>query len=114
MIQTDTFGRTTRRLTTFAITLLVTASGTATAHGGGSYTSGMMGGGGWSPFGGLMGFWGLLWMALLFAIPVLLVYAFATRGSKKSESRSRSVLRDRYARGEISDNEYKRRQKQLE
>ncbi len=52
-------------LALLAVPLLVAATGTAAAHGGRSYGSGMMGGSGWGLFGGAMELWGLLWMELL-------------------------------------------------
>ncbi|MDF9746282.1 SHOCT domain-containing protein [Natrinema salsiterrestre] len=105
-------GRTARRLTILAVPLLVAATGTAVAHGGGSYGGGMMGGGGL--FGGAMGLWGLLWMGLLIAVPLYLAHAILNRGSGGNDEQSLSVLRERYARGELSDDEFDRRRKQLE
>jgi putative membrane protein len=96
-----------------AVLLLVAATGTAAAHGSGSYGGGMMGSG-WGLFGGVMGLWGLLWMGLLIAVPLYLVYALLDRGSGGNEEQSLSVLRERYARGELSDEEFDRRRKQLE
>jgi putative membrane protein len=114
MIQlTTTIGRTVRRISILAIPLLVAATGTATAHGGGSYGGGMMGDG-WGLFGGAMGLWGLLWMGLLIAVPLYIVYALLNRGSGGNEEQSLSVLRERYARGELSDDEFERRRNQLE
>ncbi|ELZ79622.1 hypothetical protein C455_08557 [Haloferax larsenii JCM 13917] len=102
-------GRTARRLAILAIPLLVAATGTAAAHGGG-----MMGGSGWGLLGGAMGLWGLLWMGLLIAVPLYFVYALLNRGSGGDAEQSLSVLRERYARGELSDDEFERRRKQLE
>ena len=96
------------------IPLLVAATGTAAAHGGGSYGSGMMGGGGWGLFGGGMGLWGLLWMGLLLAVPLYIAYSLLNRESRANETRSISVLRERYARGELTDEEFEQRRKQLE
>jgi len=110
---TTHIGRTTRRLAILAVPLLVAATGTATAHGSRSYGGGMMGGG-WGLFGGTMGLWGLLWMGLLIAVPIYLVYALLDRGSGGNDEQSLSVLRERYARGELSDDEFDRRRKQLE
>jgi putative membrane protein len=110
---TTDVGRTARRLAILAVPLLVTATGTAAAHGGGSYGGGMMGGG-WGLFGGAMGLWGLLWMGLLIAVPLHVVYALLNRGSGGNEEQPLSVLRERYARGELSDDEFDRRRKQLE
>ncbi|MFC6766661.1 SHOCT domain-containing protein [Natrinema soli] len=114
MTQFTTYlGRTARRLTLLAAPLLVAATGTAAAHGGGSYGGGMMGGG-WGLFGGAMGLWGLLWMGLLIAVPLYLVYVLLNRGSGGNDEQPLSVLRERYARGELSDDEFDRRRKQLE
>ncbi|MDS0279658.1 SHOCT domain-containing protein [Halomicroarcula sp. S1AR25-4] len=110
---TTHIGRTARRLAILAVPLLVAATGTAAAHGGGSYGGGMMGGD-WGLFGGTMGLWGVLWMGLLVAVPLYLVYALLDRGSGGNEEQSLSVLRERYARGEISDDEFDRRRTQLE
>lgn len=106
--------RTVRRLTVSAVGLLVTATGTATAHGTGGYGSGGMIGGGWGLFGGSMGVWGLLWAGLLIVVPVYLLYAFVSRGRDGRADRPRSTLRERYARGELSDEEFDRRRERLD
>jgi putative membrane protein len=54
-----------------------------------------MGGGGWGLFGGTMGLWGLLWMELLLAIPIYLVYALLTRESNGSRNSLQSDRRQR-------------------
>ena len=110
---TQQIGRTARRFTILAVALLVAATGTAAANGGGSYGGGMTGGG-WGLFGGAMGLWGLLWMGLLIAVALYIVYVLLNRGSGGNEEQSLSVLRERYARGELSDEEFDRRRKQLE
>jgi putative membrane protein len=74
----------------------------------------MTGGGGWGLLGGTMGLWGILWMGLLLAVPIFLVYAFVTRDSAGRENRPLAVLRERYARGELSDEEFEQRRTQLE
>ncbi|KYH24138.1 hypothetical protein HAPAU_37810 [Halalkalicoccus paucihalophilus] len=109
---TTHIGRTARRLTLLAIWLLVPMTGAAAAMGGG-YGGGMMGGG-WGLFGGAMGLWGLLWMGLLLAIPLYLIFALATRTGAGNNERPLSTLRERYARGELSDDEFERRREQLE
>ncbi|WP_302080549.1 SHOCT domain-containing protein [Salinibaculum rarum] len=106
---TTHIGRTARRLALLAVPLLVASTGTAAAHGGG-----MMGGSGWGLFGGAMGLWGLLWMGILLAVPLYIVYALLNRESGGSDEQSLSVLRERYARGELSDDEFDRRRKELE
>ncbi|SEP31870.1 putative membrane protein [Halogranum amylolyticum] len=109
---TAPIGRLARRLTLLAVPLLVATTGTAVAMGGG-YGGGMMGGGG-GLFGGVMGLWGLLWMGLLLAIPLYLVFALARRRDDRTNERPLSVLRERYARGELSADEFERRREQLE
>lgn len=95
-----------------AVPLLVATSGAAAAHGGGS-NGGMMNGG-WGFFGGTMGFWGLLWLGLLLAVSLYLVFALGRRRDDGTDERPLSVLRERYARGELSDDEFERRRNQLE
>ncbi|MDL5363209.1 SHOCT domain-containing protein [Halalkalicoccus sp. NIPERK01] len=109
---TTHIGRTARRLTLLAVPLLVATTGTAAAMGGG-YGGGMMGGG-WGLFGGAMGLWGLLWMGLLLAFPLYLIFTLARRNGGGTNERPLSVLRDRYARGELSDDEFERRREQQE
>jgi putative membrane protein len=109
---TTHIGRTARRLTLLAVPLLVATTGTAAAMGGG-YGGGMMGGG-WGLFGGAMGLWGLLWMGLFIAVPLYLVYALLNRETDGDAERPLSVLRERYARGDLSDEEFERRREQLE
>ncbi len=109
---TDIIGRTARRTAMVAIPLLVAVPSTAAAQAGG-YGGGMMGGG-WGLFGVGMGLWGLLWMGLLVAIPVYIVYALLDRSATETETRPLSVLRERYARGELTDEEFEQRRKQLE
>jgi putative membrane protein len=109
---TTRLGRTARRLAILAVPLIVATTGPAAAHGGGSYGGGKMGGG-WGLFGGAMGVWGLLWMGLLLAVPLYLVFALAKRGGE-SDERPLSVLRERYASGELSDEEFEARRNRLE
>lgn len=103
------------RRTTLSVLLLVTgAAGTAAAQAG--HGGGMTGGGG---LGGV----GLLWMVVLLAVPVVFVYLLAKglsgdgRTSDSSPSRTSdealSMLRERYARGDLSDEEFERRRNRL-
>ncbi|WP_436927645.1 SHOCT domain-containing protein [Halosimplex amylolyticum] len=110
---TTHIGRTAGRLAILAVPLLIVTTGTAAAHGSGSYGGAMMGNG-WGLFGGAMGLWGLLWMGLLITVPLYLVYVFRNRGSGGNDEQSLSVLRERYARGELSDDEFEGRREQLE
>ena len=108
------FGRTARRFTILASFILVAATSTAAAQSSGGYGGGGMMGGGWGLFGGVMGLWGLLWMGLLIAVPLYLVFGLSRRGADGTDERSLSILRERYARGELSDDEFERRREQLE
>jgi putative membrane protein len=109
---TTNFEGTARRITMVAVTLLVAATGPAAAHGSGG--GGMMGGGGWGLLGGTMGLWGLLWMGVLIAVPLLIGYALLTRESGGTEEQALAVLREQYARGELTDEEFDRRRDQLD
>lgn len=118
---TTQLGRTARRTTGTAIGLLAAATGTAAAHGGGNYGGGgMMGGATGGLFGGTMGLWGLLWMGLLIAVPAYLLYSIVSRerdrgaGDPRADDSPRAVLRERYARGDLSDEEFERRRERLD
>ena len=101
-----------------AVPSAAVATGAVAAHAGG----GMMdGGSGGLMGGGLLG-GGLLWLFVLLAIPVA-VYALTSsgRGRKQerhagttpSTDRPEAILRERYARGELSEEEYERRRDRL-
>lgn len=100
------------RLGTLAVLALVAVTGTATATGGDiGYTGGMMGGG-WGLFGG----WMFLWPLLLLGLLALLVYGFADGSGPTSSSPNDALeeLRRRYARGELSEEEFDQRKRTLE
>ncbi|MDS0261929.1 SHOCT domain-containing protein [Haloarcula sp. S1CR25-12] len=61
-----------------------------------------------------MGLGGLLWMGLLVALTLYLVWMVWGRGDDEGGERSMVVLRERYARGDLSDEEFERRREQLE
>ena len=107
---TYSLGGIARLTTAIALPLLLAATGTAAAHTGS--TGGMMGG--WGLFGGTMGFVGLLWMGLFLGVPLFLVYTYLDRRSDERDERPLSVLRERYARGELSDDEFERRREELQ
>lgn len=73
------------------------------------------------PFGWHDGGWGVVWMilswALVAAIIVLVVRAFSS-GSARSEKHSgdpaRTILDERFARGEISEEEHRERRRVLD
>ncbi|MFB6081278.1 MAG: SHOCT domain-containing protein [Halanaeroarchaeum sp.] len=111
---------------------IVATTGLAAAHSGGGYGGGgmmgggyggggMMGGGygGTAMGGGLFGFGGFLWPLLLVGGLLLLGYWFVEgRGEGGSRALDRDpaleTLRERYARGELSDEEYVERKRRLE
>ncbi|MBD3626423.1 MAG: SHOCT domain-containing protein [Rhodobacteraceae bacterium] len=71
----------------------------------------MMWGGGLGMAGGLMMllFWGAIIALIVFA-----VRGFSTGPGSGSRSDAAEILRERYAKGEIDDDEYERRKAQLE
>lgn len=70
---------------------------------------------GWGGWGWGMPLFGFLWMALLVALPVSLVYWLATRSRSNgsTEDSALTVLETRYARGEIDEEEFDRRRARL-
>ncbi|MFW5895956.1 MAG: SHOCT domain-containing protein [archaeon] len=135
----NTLQRTSRRIglrsIAIGLPLLVGATGTAAASGGDGITDtlgcwgagtgggwGMTGGGGWGMGPGLFGGWGmLLWPLLLLGLIAVLVYALSDRdaGAKDGRTvregdRALAALRERYARGELSDEEFEQRRRTLE
>lgn len=71
------------------------------------------------PYGWHDGGWGVLWMilswALIVAIVVFVVRAFSTGSPDRSERAEdpRAILDERFARGEISEDEYRERTRVL-
>ncbi|RDZ56220.1 hypothetical protein C5B91_19245 [Haloferax sp. Atlit-10N] len=110
---TTHIGRTARRLAILAVPLLVAATGTAAAMGGG-YGGGMMGGG-WGGMGGLGLFGGgmFLWPLLLVGLVLLLVYGTTREEQTSKTNTPLAELRERYARGELSDEEFETRRSSL-
>lgn len=102
-----------------SLLLLAGASGTAAAHGGG--TGGMMGGswggtGGWGGLGGfgMLGGWMVVVPLLLLGLTIALVVAFGNRDDAEPTDSAMEALRRRYARGELTGEEYGARQRTLE
>lgn len=73
--------------------------------------------GGWGMNGGPMWgfgmFWPLLWLLVLAVIVIGVVYLFSNRTSVAESSRAMDVLRERYARGEIGEEEFDERAARL-
>lgn len=71
----------------------------------------MMWGGGFGMFGGLMmvAFW-----AFIIGLIVLAVRGFSNRPGTGNGQTATDILRERYARGEIDENEFERRLERLE
>lgn len=97
------------------IILAVTSMGMNTTAGSMPMWDGhMWGGGGWLGWG-LMWIVGLLWMVALVAIPVAVIYwLVGGRAVGQTDDSALAVLRERYARGEIDDEEYEARREALE
>lgn len=72
----------------------------------------MYGDHGWLGFGG--GFMWIFWILIIIAI-IALIRGFSGAGSNAGSPESpMEILRKRYAGGEISDEEFERRRKELE
>lgn len=108
-----------KQLGTIAATVpLLVWTGTAIAD------PGFMGYGGYGGYGGLMGgghglFAGLAMLVFWVAVIALVVYAvrWFTEGRRPGAGRRNDaldILRDRFARGEIDEDEFKRRKAALE
>ncbi|MDL5362311.1 SHOCT domain-containing protein [Halalkalicoccus sp. NIPERK01] len=116
MTTTAGTGRWTRRLLGGLGVLLIATLAAASTNAGGvsmwdGHVWGMGGGLGW----GLMWIVGLLWMVALVAIPVALIYWLVDGDRTASEGDGALAhLRDRYARGEIDDEEFETRRAKLE
>ncbi len=66
---------------------------------------------GWFNFGG--GFMWIFWIIIIVAI-IALVKGLSGSSSNSSSASPMEILRKRYANGEISDEEFEHRRKQLE
>lgn len=66
--------------------------------------------------GGMWGFgyfWPLLWLLVAAVVVIAAVYLFTTRTDDISSNRAIVELREQYARGEISDEEFEERSSRL-
>lgn len=118
-------GANTSLLSIVVISLLVITSfsGPVAAHSGDDgvhHHDGWMGshdGWGGSMFGGLGFFWMLLWTVVLIGIPVALVYLLVSRRESingTTEDDALALLRQRYAQGEIDEDEFETRRAKLQ
>jgi putative membrane protein len=92
---------------------LVFVAGSALADPSGNLGDGyghMMWGGGFGMFGGLMML--LFWGAII-ALIVLAVRGFSAGSGSAGKSDAAEILRERYAKGEIDDEEFERRKTML-
>ncbi|WP_353633159.1 SHOCT domain-containing protein (plasmid) [Halobacterium sp. NMX12-1] len=99
----------------FAAALIVPFSSIATAQHGGS--SGGMGGMG-SGIGGFI-WWPLVWSVVLLSLVALVAYGVLVHRRSPVDERNQadaalSTLRSRYARGELSEEEFEKRRRRLE
>jgi putative membrane protein len=109
------------RALTVLLVVLLAVSGVAAAHGGDDgrhHHDGMMGThDGW--MGGSGWFWGPVGMLLLLTVPLVAI-AYLLRGREGADTDgpggddALAVLRRRYAEGEIDDDEFETRRRQLQ
>ncbi|WP_049987149.1 SHOCT domain-containing protein [Halobellus rufus] len=94
-----------------ALSALIGASGTVVAQGGG----GMMGSG-WGSMGGFGVFPGGMFLGPVLLIGLILALVYGVSRGTESEQRDTALskLRERYARGEITDEEFEERRRRLE
>ena len=103
----------TKRLSVVTSSVLVVSAGAAAADSENSWGEGfghMMWGGGFGMVGGLMMllFWGAIIALIVFAVRGL-----SAGSGSGGKSDAAEILRERYAKGEIDDNEYERRKAKL-
>ncbi|MDH5020628.1 SHOCT domain-containing protein [Halobacterium rubrum] len=117
---TTSLGRTARKfaLATGGVLVAATSTASATAVAGHHHGGGGMGAGTWGVgVGGGMWLWGLLWMGVLFAVLALAARALFDWGrdtdQPQPERSPQDVLRERYARGDLDDDEFERRRQTL-
>lgn len=92
----------------FGLTLLVAVPGTASAQRGGMMGGTGVGGSGW------VGSGMVLWPLLFLGSTILVVWALDRRTRSGPTEEPLDALRNRYARGEISDEEFESRRATLE
>lgn len=71
------------------------------------FGGGMMGG------AGMMGGYMFLWPILLIGLIVLLVSGLGDQGESRDSDQAMTVLRERYARGELTEEEFEERRRRL-
>lgn len=66
---------------------------------------------GWDGGGAWFGLWHLLWWVLIVALAVVVFRSLmrTARGSRRAADRAFEILRERFARGEIDQEEYQQR-----
>ncbi len=70
-------------------------------------------GGGFMGAGGFMGGWMFLWPILILGGFAWLLFGFQNRPEPPATDTAMTELRDRYARGEISEDEFEKRRQTL-
>ncbi|WP_299269572.1 SHOCT domain-containing protein [Halorientalis sp.] len=94
---------------------MIAFTGIATAQHGGGHSGGMGGmGGGMSGFG----WWPIIWSLTLLSVVLIIGYGIYAHGRTPAErthtDTALSTLRSRYARGELSEEEFEERRRRLE
>ncbi|RXK51815.1 SHOCT domain-containing protein [Halorientalis pallida] len=99
-----------------ALALLVATGGIAAGHTGDDgmhHHDGWMGAHGGGMWGGLGWVWMLGGLVAVVAVPAVVLYALTTRGGGSEGDEALAILRQRYAAGEIDEEEFERREGDL-
>jgi putative membrane protein len=100
-----------------ALALLVSTGGVAAGHSGDDgmhHHDGWMGAHGGGMWGGLGWVWMLGGLLVVLAVPAVVLYALTARGGGDSErDEALATLRQRYAAGDIDEEEFERRRTRL-
>ena len=71
----------------------------------------------WWPFGGMMGWWAILWMVIFWgavvALIIWIVKKLTERGGSAEKHDPLGIAKERYAKGELSREEFEQIKKDL-
>ncbi|MGB9965740.1 SHOCT domain-containing protein [Halobacterium sp. CBA1126] len=107
-------------ISTFAAVLVRGAAGSAFSFAASGIATAQMGGGHGGMGGGMGGFtlWPFVWSVVLLSVVAIVAYGVFVHGRASVEEQNQtdaalSTLRSRYARGELSEEEFEERRRRL-